>query len=277
MHLVSLETRPFNKFVEIELERDALYDSFTELDEKEEISKYWVKFAGSCAQNLSIINNIASLAYRRVYTVYEDVKNGRENTLVLHQLLYGPFEYQLLTLTEFQLKLSVMTYVYSQVRNRGVFGIAPETKDFVYYVTAKETLDQILYRIYTDELNFDEIEEPERILTPVVSVDKLREVLFPLLQLENMKRLIPLYRNLPNAKEPEIVAKIGEYDRLQGVTLLQHIIRIAKESGEDFWWDDPISNLSILSHAKEHFDLVIKLWRKYPGNLRSESENIKDS
>ena len=62
MHLSLLDTRPFNKFVEMELERDNLYRSFTTLDEPKEISTAWINFAESCAQNLSAINSLADIS-----------------------------------------------------------------------------------------------------------------------------------------------------------------------------------------------------------------------
>ncbi|MHA1874547.1 MAG: hypothetical protein ACTSVB_10560, partial [Candidatus Heimdallarchaeaceae archaeon] len=54
------KTRPFTKFVEIELERDELYKAFTELDEPEEISKKWIVFAEDCSKHLASINSLAS-------------------------------------------------------------------------------------------------------------------------------------------------------------------------------------------------------------------------
>ena len=72
MHLSLLDTRPFNKFVEMELERDTLYRSFTTLDEPKEISEAWISFAESCSRNLSAINSLADMAIQRIYDVVFD-------------------------------------------------------------------------------------------------------------------------------------------------------------------------------------------------------------
>ncbi|MHA1592534.1 MAG: hypothetical protein ACTSUP_08695, partial [Candidatus Heimdallarchaeaceae archaeon] len=119
MNLSLLDTRPFNKFVEMELERDDLYNSFTQLDEPKEISEAWVIFAESCSKNLSAINSLAGMAIERIYDVYKDIKQGKDNPLALHELLYGDFPNQIMALNKFELQLGVLNYVYSQVRNRG--------------------------------------------------------------------------------------------------------------------------------------------------------------
>ncbi|MHA1224318.1 MAG: hypothetical protein ACTSP3_13910, partial [Candidatus Heimdallarchaeaceae archaeon] len=272
MHLSILDTRPFNKFVEMELERDNLYHSFTTLDEPKEISKAWVTFAESCSQKLSVMNNLADMAVERVFDVYQDVLVGKDNSLPLHSLLYGDLSKQLLALNQFELQLGVMTYVYSQVRNRGVFSFEPKTKQYLYYVTSKEALDKILYRILNNEIP----ETKEENHTPSPKIQDLLDVLLPLVQLENLKRLIPIYDNLlGEEKKPQVLAKKGEYDYLQGITLLTHIIGIARKAGQDFWWSDPISELSILNHAKEHFESVINLWTEGPETLGSRAHSIQ--
>ena len=272
MHLSLLKTRPFNKFVEMELERDNLYRSFRTLDEPEEISTSWVTFAESCSQNLSVINSLADMAIQRIYDVYVDTSQEKDNPLVLHELLYGDFRNQLAALNQFELQLSVLTYVYSQVRNRGVFNHAPKTTQYEYYITAKESIDTILYRILNNEIPTVENED----LTPSPSVPDMLQVLMPLVQLENLKRLIPVYDSLPDHKnDPKVLSKKGEYDYLQGITLVTHIIDIARKASRDFWWADPISELSILNHAKEHFETVISLWNKIPETLGNRALAIQ--
>jgi hypothetical protein len=264
MHLSLLKTRPFNKFVEMELERDNLYRSFRDLDEPKEISTSWVTFAESCSQNLSVINSLADMAIQRIFDVFIDVNKGRDNPLALHELLYGDFRNQISSLNQFELQLGVLTYVYSQVRNRGVFDYAPKTSQYEYYITAKESIDTILYRILNNEIPPVE----KQGLTPAPSVPDLLQVLMPLVQLENLKRLIPIYDSLPDYEtDTKVLTKKGEYDYLQGITLVTHIIDIARKASRDFWWADPISELSILSHAKEHFESVISLWNKVPETL----------
>ncbi len=272
MNLSLLDTRPFNKFVEMELERDNLYNSFTQLDEPKEISEAWIIFAESCSKNLSAINSLADMAIERIYDVYQDIKQGKDNPLALHELLYGDFPNQIMALNKFELQLGVLTYVYSQVRNRGVFNHKPATSQYTYYIIAKESIDRILYRILTDSLPDVEISG----LTPTPTREDLLDVIMPLVQLENLKRLLPLYDSLPNSKtDPRVLSKKGEYDYLQGVTLLTHIIDISRKTSQDFWWSDPISELSILNHAKEHFETVIKLWNKAPESVGSKGMAIK--
>ncbi|MEE9409711.1 MAG: hypothetical protein V3V41_02160 [Candidatus Heimdallarchaeota archaeon] len=272
MHLSLLDTRPFNKFVEMELERDNLYKSFTTLDEPEEISTSWIIFAESCSQNLSVINSLADMAVERIHEVYMSILEDKDNPLALHELLYGDLRNQLMALNQFELQLGVLTYVYSQVRNTGVFNFSPSTSQFAYYITSKESIDTILYRILNDEL--PEIEKQG--LTPSPTSNDLLQVILPLVQLENLKRLIPIYDGLPeSAKDPKILSKRGEYDYLQGVTLLTHILDIAKKASQDFWWADPISELSILSHAKEHFESTIEIWNKVPETLGSRAIAIQ--
>ncbi len=272
MNLSLLDTRPFNKFVEMELERDNLYKSFTKLDEPEEISEAWVIFAESCSKNLSAINSLADMAIERIYDVYQDIKQGKDNPLALHELLYGDFPNQIMALNKFELQLGVLTYVYSQVRNRGVFNHKPATSQYSYYIIAKESIDRIVYRILSGSLPEVEISG----LTPTPTRDDLLNVIMPLLQLENLKRLLPIYDSLPNSDtDPRVLSKKGEYDYLQGVTLLTHIIDIARKTSQDFWWSDPISELSILNHAKEHFDTVIKLWNKAPESVGNKGMAIK--
>ena len=272
MHLSLLKTRPFNKFVEMELERDNLYRSFRTLDEPKEISTSWVTFAESCSQNLSVINSLADMAIQRIFDVYIDVSQERDNPLALHELLYGDFRNQITALNQFELQLGVLTYVYSQVRNRGVFDYAPKTTQYEYYITAKESIDTILYRILNNEIPSVE----KQGLTPSPSVHDLLQVLMPLVQLENLKRLIPIYDSLPDFEtDTKILSKKGEYDYLQGITLVTHIIDIARKASRDFWWSDPISELSILSHAREHFESVIKLWNKSPETLGSRALAIQ--
>ena len=272
MHISLLDTRPFNKFVEMELERDDLYNSFTTLDEPKEISDAWVVFAESCSKNLSAINSLAELAIERIYDVHNDVSQGRDNPLPLHQLLYGEFPNQMMALNSFELQLGVLTYVYSQVRNRGVFKHSPDTSQYTYYISSKESIDRILYRILTDSLPIVKSEG----LTPSPTKSDLLEVMMPLVQLENLKRLLPIYDNLPDSStDPRVLAKKGEYDYLQGVTLLTHIIDISRKTAQDFWWADPISELSILNHAKEHFETVINLWNKAPESVGNRGMAIK--
>ena len=272
MHLSLLKTRPFNKFVEMELERDNLYRSFRSLDEPKEISSSWISFAESCSQNLSVINSLADMAIQRVYDVFLDVSQNKDNPLALHELLYGDFRNQIAALNQFELQLGVLTYVYSQVRNRGVFDHAPKTSQYEYYIAAKESIDTILYRILNNQIPVVEKDG----LTPTPSVPDLLKVLMPLVQLENMKRLIPIYDSLPNYKtDPKVLSKKGEYDYLQGITLVTHIIDIARKASRDFWWADPISELSILNHAKEHFETVISLWNKVPETLGSRALAIQ--
>ncbi|MHA1686001.1 MAG: hypothetical protein ACTSYD_06265 [Candidatus Heimdallarchaeaceae archaeon] len=277
MHLSKIDTRPFNFFVEMEMERDNLYDSFTHLDEPKEISAVWIQFAESCAKNLSVINTMASLAYERVHEVYNNIQQGGENVIPLHELLYGDFSKQILTLTDFQLRLAILTYVYSQVRNKGVFGKSPETTTYEHYVHAKETIDRTLYRILNNELPKPNSisEDDTKSLTIVPDIDDLLAIIMPLLKLEHTKRLIPLYNSLIEVATDENIFKIGDYDRLQGITLVTHIINIAREASDKFWWDDPISELSIVSHAEEHFQAVIKLWEKTGRQLATYSEQIK--
>ncbi|MHA1419336.1 MAG: hypothetical protein ACTSVO_09955 [Candidatus Heimdallarchaeaceae archaeon] len=272
MNLSLLDTRPFNKFVEMELERDNLYDSFTQLDEPKEISEAWVIFAESCSKNLSAINSLADMAVERIYDVYQDIQQGKDNPLALHELLYGDFPNQIMALNKFELQLGVLTYVYSQVRNRGVFNHKPITSQYSYYIVAKESIDRIVYRILSDTLPDVEISG----LTPTPTKEDLLDVIMPLVQLENMKRLLPIYDNLPDSTtDPRVLSKKGEYDYLQGVTLLTHIIDISRRTSQDFWWSDPISELSILNHAKEHFETVIKLWNKAPESVGSKGMAIK--
>jgi len=71
--------------------------------------------------------------------------------------------------------------------------------------------------------------------------------------------------------------RIGDYDRLQGITLLTNIISIVRNASNDFWWSDPISSLSILDHAREHFDLVINLWQEVPGELAAQASMIQNT
>ena len=273
MHLSLLKTRPFNKFVEMELERDNLYRSFRTLDEPKEISTSWISFAESCSQNLSVINSLADMAIQRIYDVFIDTSQGNDNPLVLHELLYGDFRNQIAALNQFELQLGVLTYVYSQVRNRGVFDIAPKTTQYEYYISAKESIDTILYRILYDEIPIIEKEG----ITPSPTVPDLLQVLMPLVQLENLKRLIPLYDTLPDyEKDPKVLSKKGEYDYLQGITLVTHIIDIARRASRDFWWADPISELSILNHAEEHFESVISLWNKVPETLGNRALAIQN-
>jgi len=272
MHLSLLDTRPFNKFVEMELERDNLYRSFTKLDEPKEISEAWISFAESCSKNLSVINNLADMSVERIFDVFVDLQEGKENPLALHELLYGDFRNQIMALNKFELQLGILTYVYSQVRNRGVFNFSPSTTQYSYYITAKETIDQILYRFMNDEL--PEVEKEG--LTPTPTRNELRQILMPLVQLENMKRLLPIYDSLPGSEEnPIVLSRKGEYDYLQGMTLLTHIINTSRRASEDFWWSDPISELSILNHAKEHFETVIKLWNKMPETLGNRALSIQ--
>ena len=272
MHLSLLDTRPFNKFVEMELERDNLYKAFTELDEPKEISARWITFAESCSQNLSVINSLADMAVERIHEVFLDVSQGKDNPLALHELLYGDFRNQLMALNQFELQLGVLTYVYSQVRNRGVFDHSPKTSQYAYYITSKESIDTILYRILNNELPVIERQG----LTPSPTAHDLLQVIMPIVQLENMKRLIPLYDTLPDsANDPKVLAKKGEYDYLQGVTLLTHVLDIAKKASQDFWWADPISELSILNHAKEHFESTITLWNKAPETLGNRALAIQ--
>lgn len=272
MHLSLLETRIFNKFVEMEMERDELYIEFTKLDEPHEISSKWIEFAESCSKNLSSINNLASMAFDRLSNAR--AAEDKDNPIPLHTLLHGPIANQMMSLTDFQLNLSILSYVYSQVRNNGVFDHEPEDEVYTYYIQAKETLDTILYRIIDDEL--PPIKEYET-LTPSPTNKDLLKILRPLLHLEHKKRLIPTLYSLPNAKEdPAILSKIGDYDRLQGETLLSHIVEIAEQSSKDFWWSDPISQLSIVSHAKEHFESVIELWSDIPGDLGKQAMKIEN-
>ncbi len=273
MHLSLLDTRPFNKFVEMELERDTLYRSFTTLDEPKEISEAWISFAESCARNLSAINSLADMAVERVYDVINDVIQGKENPLPLHQLLYGDFRNQIMALNQFELQLSVLTYVYSQVRNRGVFNHSPSSSQYIYYITSKESIDRILYRILNDQLPVVETEG----FTPSPTKEDLLRVIMPLVQLENLKRLLPIYDNLPNSKDdPKVLLVKSEYDYLQGVTLLSHIIDISRKAAQDFWWRDPISELSILDHAREHFETTIDYLSKTKETQGSRAITIQN-
>ncbi|MHA1400902.1 MAG: hypothetical protein ACTSQE_11200, partial [Candidatus Heimdallarchaeaceae archaeon] len=268
------ETRPFTKFVEMEMERDELYRAFTELDEPEEISNRWIVFAESCSKNLSAINSLSSMAFARLADVHQSlsqINDDKTNPLPLHTLLYGDIENQMLALSQFQLQLGVLIYVYSQVRNRGVFSHAPDTFQYNYYVLAKETLDDILYRILNNEL--PKAENAGH--TPIPNVQDMLNVLMPLLKLEQRKRLIPILKQLPNHEnDPYIIKKIGDYDRLQGITLMSNIIEIVHSASMDFWWADPISTLSILDHALEHFHTVIDLWQEHPGELAAQASRI---
>ncbi len=272
MHLSLLDTRPFNKFVEMELERDNLYRSFTTLDEPKEISNAWINFAESCAQNLSTINNLADMAIERLFDAFLENKQTNNNPLPLHELLYGHFSNQLMVLNQFELQLGVLTYVYSQVRNRGVFGFSPKTSQYIYYITAKESIDNILYRVINNEIP----EASTASLTPAPNIRDLLNVLMPLVQLENMKRLLPIYDSLPNSdKDIGVLTVKSEYDYLQGVTLLSNIIDVSKRAAQDFWWADPISELSILNHAKEHFETTIEILNKSPETKGSRAITIQ--
>ncbi len=278
MHQSLIESRPFNQFVEMEMERDSLYFSFLDLDEPKEISESWITFAESCAKNLSSINSFASMAYERISDVNSTMKRTDDSTnpLPLHSLLYGDMDKQMLALSQFQLQLGVLSYLYSQVRNRGVFDHVPDDKQYLYYILSKESLDLILYRILNRELV--DVQEKKRGLTPVPRVSELLSILTPLLQLEHRKRLIPNLLNLPDSKtDTEIIAKVGDYDKLQGITLLTHITNIAKRASDEYWWEDPISAISILDHAEEHFTNVVKLWAPFPGRLSIEAAIIQFS
>ena len=273
MHLSLLDTRPFNQFVEMELERDTLYRSFTTLDEPKEISEAWVTFAESCSRNLSAINSLADMAIERIYDVVFDILDGKDNPLPLHQLLYGDFKNQIMALNQFELQLSILTYVYSQVRNRGVFGHSPSSSQYIYYITSKESIDRILYRVLNDQLPPIEIEG----LTPTPTKSDLLRVLMPLVQLENQKRLLPIYDSLPESKDdPSVLLVKSEYDYLQGVTLVSHIIDISRKASQDFWWGDPISELSILNHARDHFETTIKYLSKTPETQGNRVHMIKN-
>ncbi len=268
------ETRPFTKFVEMELERDYLYRSFTELDEPQEISNKWIVFAESCSRNLSAINNLASMAFSRLDEAYENIdrEEDYENSpLPIHTLLYGPISNQMLSLSQFQLKLGVLIYVYSQVRNRGVFSHPPKDSQYLYYINAKETLDDVLYRILSGMLP----SQKEAGHSPIPTIGDMLNILMPLLKLEQRKRLIPIFNKLPEDKKDKFVlAKIGDYDRMQGITLISNILELVHYSAQDFWWDDPISTLSILDHAESHFKAAIDLWKEQKGELAAQASKL---
>jgi len=256
----------------MELERDNLYRSFTTLDEPKEISTAWINFAESCAQNLSAINSLADMAIERLFDASLEIKQTNSNPLPLHDLLYGNFSNQLMVLNQFELQLGVLTYVYSQVRNRGVFGFSPKTSQYIYYITAKESIDKILYRVINNEIP----EASTASLTPLPNKHDLLNVLMPLVELENMKRLLPIYDSLPDSdKNLGVMTVKSEYDYLQGVTLLSNIIDVSKKAAQDFWWADPISELSILNHAKEHFESTIEILNKNPETQGSRAITIQ--
>ncbi len=251
------EKSTFERFVAMVAQRDQLYDDFIEIDELNEIGTHWITFSKECVQSLTSIlalTETLSKRFKKEYLVLDpSIPAEMEQKIILGEKLQKQ--------VELLFQGSLLLYVYSSIRNKGVFGVKTTDYSSEGYIRSKDILDDIT-ALFIEETDY--------------SLARIRPLLGPLVKLEQKKRLIP-YLTKEKAKVeseelPEEVRKeLGNYDQMQGIFLIEQLVPFIEDISKVWWWEDPISLYYVASHALEHFESAITHWGNQAGELAIQS------
>lgn len=241
--LVIDERLIFSRFGSLTDKRDSLYFDFIEIDEKKEISDAWVKFSCNVVNDLlSVIDLTKSLYDRLVDGIQRAQKKPSMEELS-----------RIKSLTEFWLDLTVMSYLYSTIEKRGLFGETGSKKvNQLGYIETKKSIDDLILLAFRAGNEF--FTQNARIT--------LGEVLF----LSQEKRQLDLLDGLENGEELKIKS-LGDYDQKQAHFLITKVRESLIESSNQWWWRDPIAMYSSSEHAIEHIKSMNLNWAQCTSDL----------
>ena len=217
----------FERFVAMVAQRDQLYDDFIGIDELNEIGTHWITFSEECVHSLTSILAVTetlSARFKKEYLVLDpEVPAEVEKKVTLGEKLQKQ--------AELLFQGSLLLYVYSSIRNKGVFGVKTTDYSSEGYIRSKEILDNMT-ELFIEETSY--------------SLAKIRPLLAPLVKLEQKKRLIPYLKKentkVESAKLPEEVRiELGKYDQMQGIFLMEQLVSFIEDVSKIWWWEDPIS------------------------------------
>ncbi|MHA1911868.1 MAG: hypothetical protein ACTSYA_09250 [Candidatus Kariarchaeaceae archaeon] len=251
------EKSTFERFVGMVAQRDHLYDDFIGIDELDEIGTHWITFSKECVQSLTsmlALTETLSKRFNKEYLVLDPaVPAEMEQKANLGEKLQKQ--------VELLFQGSLLLYVYSSIRNKGVFGVKTPDYSSEGYIRSKEILDDIT-DLFIQETGY--------------SLAGIRSLMSHLVKLEQKKRLIPYLKKekvkVESAELPEEVRiELGNYDRMQGIFLMEQLVPFMGDISKKWWWEDPISLYYVASHALEHFESAITHWEKQAGELAIQS------
>ena len=247
------EQSTFERFVAMVALRDQLYDDFIEIDELNEIGEQWINFSEECVKSLVSFFALTETLSKRFDKEYRVLDPSIPEEMEKKYILGEKLEKQV----ELLFQGSLLLYVYSSIRNKGVFGVKTTGYSPEGYIRSKEILDNIT------DLFFEE---------KTYSLASISSLLGSLVKLEQKKRLIPYLKQetekVESTELPEQVrVELGKYDQMQGIFLLEQLVPFIKDLSKTWWWEDPISLHYVASHALDHFNSAINHWENQAGEL----------
>ncbi|MCY3411940.1 MAG: hypothetical protein INQ03_09955 [Candidatus Heimdallarchaeota archaeon] len=234
----------FTRFGSLTDQRDKLYLDFIEIDEKKEISDAWVHFSGNVVNDLLEVVNLTKRFYDRLI---DGIR--RSNKAPSKEDLE-----RIKNITEFWLDLSIMSYLYSTIEKRGLFGqdVSDKSINQMGYIETKKSFDELTLLAFQAGAEF--FTQDARIT--------LGEKLFLAQEKQRLSYLDELEEG------PELIPKIlGEYDLKQAHFLISRVKDSLIESANSWWWKDPIAMYSLSQHAVEHISSMNINWSQTTSDL----------
>lgn len=232
----------FYRFNQLTRKREELYEDFIKIDEPHEISEQWVSFSGNVVKELL---EVIKLTKRYLDRLIDGIRRGKES----------PAKNDLSNvkqLTEFWLDLSIMSYLYSTIEKRGVFGLAGNKKITQGYIETKRSFDDLIILAFQTGREF---------FTPA-SLMALGELLF----LKQEKTRLDFIDEIKedNELKNEIM---GDYDLKQASFLLTRVKDRLMKSSKSWWFKDPVGIKEATDHALSHIDSMGVNWGSCSSDL----------
>ncbi|MFW9916253.1 MAG: hypothetical protein ACFFGZ_11655 [Candidatus Thorarchaeota archaeon] len=254
---------PLEKFLTLEIRRDALYEKFLAIDELHEIAGTWLnEICSKSAETLSLIATLSQLTWSRfkdelIKTPISTLADERRKKL----------EVRLESLAAFEFQAALLMRLYADMINKGIFGF--EGQPFSsHYLGALSHLKHI-QNIFFDS----EIPTPANLAT----------VASALFNLEQSRRLVNLLElDVLNSKFEEehrdfILREKGRFFKAQGEMKHRFMHEFLSSASQFWWWEDPVAMGFNLDRAKFHFQNCVKLWKDVPGELGRTAAAIEDT
>ena len=232
----------FSRFNQLTRKREELYEDFIKIDEPHEISEQWVSFSGNVVEELL---EVIKLTKSYLDRLIDGIRRGKE----------GPASDDLgniKQLTEFWLDLSIMSYLYSTIEKRGVFGLAANKKITQGYMETKRSFDDLIILAFQTGREF---------FTPT-SLMTLGELLY----LKQEKTRLDFMDQIKeeNEQKNEI---LGDYDLKQASFLLTRVKDRLMQSSKSWWFKDPVGIKEATDHALSHIDSMGLNWASCSSDL----------
>ncbi|MHA2274104.1 MAG: hypothetical protein ACXACI_19885 [Candidatus Hodarchaeales archaeon] len=230
-----LDESPLEKFLTLEIRRDALYKKFLAIDELHEIAGTWLnEICSKSAETLSLIATLSQLTWSRFKD--ELIKTP---TTTLPDERKQKLEVRLESLAAFEFQAALLMRLYADMINKGILGY--EGQPFSsHYLGALSHLKRI-QNIFFDS----EIPTPANL---AIVASALAIVASALFNLEQSRRLVHLLELdvLNNTFEEEhkdfILREKGAFSRAQGEMKHRFMHEFLSSASQFWWWEQPRSS-----------------------------------